>query len=139
MSEVETVARKLYLETHPTAKHTESEVYDKVLETVQNYYKLWTKLSEDSRPPTFELYVRLMVTALPLSKDIALKCISWGFKVTHSSFDDEEFIMKGPNVSKYFDENNCHLSISWFWKVRQGEEWNTNWAIFKNKINSKKS
>jgi hypothetical protein len=74
----------------------------------------------------------LLIMEYPLSRDEAIAEMKKGNKVTHASFTDSEWMTMDRN--KILLEDGVRCSPDEFWRYRQLECWNNDYAIFKNQL-----
>ena len=74
--------------------------------------------------------LKQLIMEYPLSRDEAIAEMKKGNKVTHASFTDSEWMTMDRN--KILLEDGVRCSPDEFWRYRQLECWNNDYAIFKN-------
>jgi len=69
-----------------------------------------------------------------MTKEEAKAAIARGYKITHTYFDDYEFVrINAIAPSMYVFEDGVNQTASEFWDMRNDEDWNGGWSIYNEK------
>lgn len=67
-----------------------------------------------------------------MKKAEAIEYMKNGYKVTHTYFDENEFMTINPENNNILLEDGCECSIREFFKIRNDESWDEGYELFES-------